>query len=158
MGRLFSGTLALLREHEAERMTRGVEEDAKARAGLHLRFTRTQSENLLLGDVEVGDVEVEVGLLRPPAARPYGCLMVRCKLEGERHAAVAPQLYPLVVAVFDLPARDRAVELGQFAGLAAVERHNAESCDGSHAGKSRATRPLALPEGQIDGDHGCHRE
>jgi len=89
-------------EHEAEGMTRGVDEDAEARAGLDVCLAGTQRENLFLGGVEIIDVEVEVGLLWPLAAWPHGRLVIGRELEGECDIAVAAQLYPFVVTVLDL--------------------------------------------------------
>ena len=76
-------------EDEAERMTGRVEEDAKGRAWLHVRFTCAHREYLLLGRIEIVDLEVEVGLLWVFATRPHRWIMVGCELEGERSAAVA---------------------------------------------------------------------
>jgi hypothetical protein len=129
-------------------MTRGVEKDAEARAWLDVRFAGAQGENLFLGSVKVVDVEVEVGLLRPLAARPHGRLVVGCELEGEGDIAVAAQLYPFAVGVLDnLPARDGAVERGQDPGVTAVQRQVGESSDGSHARKSPTLpHPLRLED------------
>lgn len=70
-------------------MTGGVEVDAKRRTRLKLGFARAQGEHLLLGYVEIIDVDVDVGLLGMLAARPHGRLVVRCELERERGTAVA---------------------------------------------------------------------
>ena len=113
-------------------MTRGVEEDTKGRAGLNLGFAGAEGKHLLLGHVEITDVDVDVGLLWSFAAGPLGRLMVRCELERECDTAVAAQLHPIVVSTLDLLAGDSAVELSQRAGIPAVEGDDAKSSDRSH--------------------------
>jgi hypothetical protein len=70
-------------------MTRGVEEDTKGRTRLKLGFAGTEGKHLLLGHVEITDVDVDVGLLWSFATRPLGRLMVRCELERECDTSVA---------------------------------------------------------------------
>ena len=128
-------------------MTAGVEENAKGRTRLHVGFAGAQGENLLLGRVEIIDVDVDVGLLWSFAARPHGGLMVGCELERERDTALAAQLHPIIVSALDLQARDRGVEHGQGTGVTAVERYDAQSSNGGHEAESCTLRSLTrLPK------------
>jgi hypothetical protein len=117
-------------------MTGRVEEDTKGRTRLKLGFAGAEGKHLLLGHVEITDVDVDVGLLGSFATRPLGRLMVRCELERECDTSVAPQLHPIVVSTFDLLARDGAVERSQRAGIPAIEGNNAKSSDRSHERES----------------------
>ena len=114
-------------------MTRGVEEDTKGRTRLNLGFAGAEGEHLLLGHVEITDVDVEVGLLWSFAARPLGWLVFRCELERECDTAIAAQLYPIVVNTLDLLAREGAIERSQGTGVTAIEGEDAQSSDGGHA-------------------------
>ena len=113
-------------------MTRWVEEDAKARTGLEVRLDGAQREYLLLGGVEIIDVEVEMGLLRPLLAWPQGGLVIGCELKGDRDVAVGAQLYPVAVVVFDVAPGDGAVEAGQGPRVTTVEGNHTQSSDRSH--------------------------
>jgi hypothetical protein len=75
-------------------MTGRVEKDPppvwfRLALGLH----RSDGEQLTLGGVEVGDVEIEMGLLGS-AVRPIRCLVVRVALEGDVGSAVELQANP----------------------------------------------------------------
>ncbi len=115
------GGVATVGEHEAERVTGGVDVHPERLARLHLGLSSAQREHLLLADVEVVDVEIEVQLLRVLVARPLRWHVTRRLLEGDGRAAVARQLRPLVVDVADRPARDRGVELGERGVVGAVD-------------------------------------
>ncbi len=115
-------------------MTRGVEEDSETRSGLVVSFPCARSEHLSFGMVEIVNVEVEVRLLRPLSARPDRRFVVRCELERQRDITIAAELHPPVVAVviFNIPARDGAVEGRQRPRVTTIESDDAKSSDLGH--------------------------
>ena len=66
------GAARLARPDQAERVAGRVEEHPESRAGLELGFPGAELEHRLFGDIEVGHVKVDVGLLGVLGARPHG--------------------------------------------------------------------------------------
>lgn len=89
--------------HEAEGPAGRVQEDLEGRAGLHARRACPDRQDLFLGEIEVGHLEVEVELLGMGRIRPPRRAVVRRELAGERDALVAAQLHPVGVVVVALP-------------------------------------------------------
>ena len=58
-----------------------------------------------LGGVEIGDVQVQVGLLRNRVVRPRRRHMIGSELEGQAGTAAAPNRDPVVVLPDDPPAK-----------------------------------------------------
>lgn len=122
-------------------MTSRVDEDPPIIGlGLDLSFHRTDLEHEALALVEVGDVEVEVGLLgRTP--RPSRGLVVGVELEAQIRCPV--DMKPLPVAGrrlgLDLATDDLLVEGGERRGVGTVEGHQAEFRN-RHGGNATACR------------------
>ena len=64
-----------------------VEEHPERLARLVLVLARTERDDGRLGGIEIGDVEIEVHLLRVLGARPLRRHVVGRELEGQRDAA-----------------------------------------------------------------------
>ncbi len=50
-----------------------------------------------LADVEVVDIEIDVGLLRTVGVRPNGWLVIRRQLERQGRTGITAQLHPIAV-------------------------------------------------------------
>ena len=102
-------------------MTGGIEEDAERGARLVLGLRRPEFEHGLFSGIEVVDHDVDVHLLGDVLARPVRRTELLDALEADalvtcRVAHLAP---PFVRA--RLPIEQGAVELGEAAGVVAVE-------------------------------------
>lgn len=118
-------------------MTSRVEEDSVVTPRLVVGLHRTERHGLPLGFVEVGDIEVEVCLLRLVAAGPYWPLVVRNLLKGDRGTLVAAKLDPLTAVVVELKAGQRTVERGECLRVGTVKGDEAEPSNSGHVSHHR---------------------
>ena len=106
-------------------MADGVEVDAPVgvlgAAGLQLGAPGAESQDLLLGLVDVIDGHVDVGLLAVLAVGPVRCLVVGGPLEAEEHVAAVTQADPVVLGV--TTARILAIGMGSTLGAVQAPRY-----------------------------------
>ena len=114
-----------------------VEEDPKSIAWLMIGLGGAELEHCSLGLVEVVDVHVNVHLLRDHLSRPLWRSVGINPLEAQRVAVIGADRTPVGVVLFDLPAEQGTVELGQCFGVGAVEDNDWEASD-SHDRELRA--------------------
>jgi hypothetical protein len=121
---------------EAEGMACGVGVDAPAAGGVTGVENRgTESEDLLLGLVEVLDADVEVELLGAVGIRPLRRPMAVNALEGEHHAGLEVEGRPVVVerppgiGPVDRATEERPVEPGELQGVRTVQHHALQVAD-----------------------------
>src|SRR5690606_30444400 len=118
---------------EAERVPRRVRVNPEGpRAVLGVQRTGTQRQHLLLGGVQVLDLQVEVELLRVVGRGPPRRHVARGALEGEERAAGHLDLHPVALAVGGA-ADHVGVETGQGARGRTVQD------DGAHLGNGHAS-------------------
>ena len=110
-------------------MTCRVEKDAERRARLVLGLGCSQLEHCVLGDVEIVDHDVDVHLLGHILAWPLRRAELLDPLEAD--ALVAGFIAHLSPAIVRgrLPIEQGAVELGEAAGVVAVENNRGEACN-----------------------------
>ena len=97
-------------------MAGGVEEHPESRSRLELGFPGAELEHGLFGDVEVGHVEIDMGLLGVLGGRPHRRPVVVGALEGDGGPAIVHELRPFALVapiVLQAPPGDGAVETGQ---------------------------------------------
>lgn len=87
-------------------MPRRVEEYPEMLARLELGLASPESHHLRLGQVEIGNVEVEVRLLGLFHARPLWRGVVKGQLEGDRRTPSRVKLNPALIVAADWPAGD----------------------------------------------------
>jgi hypothetical protein len=109
-------------------MTCGVCADPPA-ASAEVKQRAAQAEDLLLGQVEVRDLEVEVKLLRMRAVRPPRRLVVLHTLECEDQTRSRVERREVIIdrppgiGLVDRATQERLVEPGEFTNIRAVQNH-----------------------------------
>ena len=120
-----------------------VGEDPPA-AGIGLQQPGTLGEDLCLGDIEVGHLDVEMELLRVRGVRPPRRTVIRHLLEREYQARVDMQGRkvaadrPPRIRPVDRAAKKRLVELREFRHVRAVKDHALQLAE--HQAPSHETR------------------
>lgn len=104
-----------------------IKEHPERRARLVLVLDRPERDHCRLGGVEIVDVHVDVHLLRPILPRPLRRHIAVDLLEGDRVTVVGADRAPVVLVSDDLPAEQRAVELGERPRVGAVQDDDGES-------------------------------
>ena len=87
-------------------MPGGVEEYPEMIARLKLGLASPESHHLRLGQVEIGNVEVEVRLLGLFHTRPLWRGVVKGQLEGDRRTPSCVKFNPALIVAADWPAGD----------------------------------------------------
>jgi acyl-CoA reductase-like NAD-dependent aldehyde dehydrogenase len=124
-----------------------VEEHTKRLPRLELRFTGAERQHLLLTNVEINDIEVEMGLLRMTTARPSRRLERVDTLERQRGSPVVGKRDPLAaflqVLVLYLPAGDACIEASESVGVGTVESEETQTSDSCHRHRLAVTVSIA---------------
>jgi hypothetical protein len=125
-------------------MARRVCEDPPT-AGVDVEQRGAQAEDLLLGLIKVGDIEVQMKLLRVRAVRPPRRPVIRHTLERKYQARARVKGRKVVtycppgIGLVDRAAEERLVEPGEFKNIRTVQNHALQFAD--HRSSSHSTSP-----------------
>jgi hypothetical protein len=104
-------------------------------AGVDAEQRGSKAEDLLLGPVRVGDIEVQMELLRVRAVRPPRRPVILHALERKRQARggvkgrkVATDCPP-AIGLVDRTVEERLVEPGEFKDIRTVQNHALQLAD-----------------------------
>ena len=103
--------------------------------GVDVEQRGTKVEDLLLGPVKVGDIEVQMELLRVRAVRPPRRPVILHALEREYQARVRMKGREVVtdrppaIRLIDRTAEEQLVEPGEFKNIRTVQNHALQLAD-----------------------------
>ncbi len=104
-------------------------------AGVDVEQRRTKAEDLLLGPVKVGDIEVQMELLRVRAVRPPRRPVILDALERKYQARARVKGREVVtdcppaIGLVDRTAEERLVEPSEFKDIRTVQNHALQLAD-----------------------------
>jgi hypothetical protein len=115
-------------------MACGVCEDPPA-AGVDMKRRGPEAEDLILSPVEVGDIEIQVKLLRVRGVRPPWRSVVLHALEREHEARAGMKGRKVVadrppgIGLIDHATQERLVEPREFQNVRAIQNHALQPAD-----------------------------